>query len=143
MPTVLSCGQHCSALSTFFFKTQTLLATLRTQHLLLGESYVSSEAEHLSPSGGGVRNKHQYPTVLQSLKSFRWMLDCAWMVCLLSTFGTLFAVLRSTINTARQNKLAPFRQQTESKHQLKRESERMSNCLFCGFRSYQHAFSSG
>ena len=56
---------------------------------LMEESYVSSEAEHLSPSGGGVRNKHQCPTVLQSLKSFRWMLDCAWMVCLLSFFGTL------------------------------------------------------
>ena len=33
-----------------YFKTQTLLTTLRTQNLLFEESYVSSEAEHLSPS---------------------------------------------------------------------------------------------
>ena len=33
-----------------YFKTQTLLATLRTDNLLRGESFVCSEAEHLSPS---------------------------------------------------------------------------------------------
>ena len=69
-------------------KTQTLLATLRTQRLLLGESHENWEAEHLSPSVGCARNKRQYPTVLQNLKSFLWMLDCAWMDCLLSIFGT-------------------------------------------------------
>ena len=36
----------------FSSKTQTLPATLRTQNLPLVESYVSSEAEHLSPSVG-------------------------------------------------------------------------------------------
>ena len=51
-------------------KTQTLLATLRTRNQPREESYVSSEAEHLSPSVGFAINKSQYPTVLQSLKSF-------------------------------------------------------------------------
>ena len=36
------------------------------------------------------RNKHQHPTVLQNMKSFLWMLDCAWMEYLLSTFGIRF-----------------------------------------------------
>ena len=52
------------------------------------ESYVSLEAEHVFPLVGCARSKRQYPTVLQSLKSFLWMLDCAWMDCLLSIFGT-------------------------------------------------------
>ena len=87
------------------FKTQTLLATLRNRNQLRAESHVSLEAEHLSPSVGCARNKHQYPTVLQNLKSFRWMLDCEWMDYLLSTSGT-WLVLRSTNNTARQGRLA-------------------------------------
>ena len=37
---------------------------------------------------GCARNKRHYPTVQQNLKSFRWMLDCAWMDYLLSTSGT-------------------------------------------------------
>ena len=51
-------------------------------------SYVSLEVERSSPSAGCARNKRQYPIVLQSLKSFLWMLDCAWMDCLLSIFAT-------------------------------------------------------
>ena len=70
------------------FRTQTLRATLRTRNQPREESYVYSEAEHLSLSVGSARNKRQYPTVLQSLKSFLWMLDCAWMEYLLSIFGT-------------------------------------------------------
>ena len=60
----------------------------KDSHLPLWESYVSSEAEHLSPSFGCARSKRQHPTVLQNLESFLWMLDCAWMDFLLSTFGT-------------------------------------------------------
>ena len=54
----------------------------------LDESKSTSEAEQTSPSVGCARSKRQYPTVLQSLKSLLWMLDCAWMDYLLSTFGT-------------------------------------------------------
>ena len=114
----------------FFFKTQTLLATLRTQHLLLGESFVSSEAEHLSPSVGCVRNKRLYPTVLQSeivLSDAGLRMDGLPAPDL---WDIVIEVLRSTINIARQNKLTSCRQQTES-------------LLFCGFRSQQHTFSSG
>ena len=46
------------------------------------------EAEDLSPSVGCARNKRKYPIVLQNLKSFLLMLDCAWMDYVLSTFGT-------------------------------------------------------
>ena len=70
-------------------KTQILLATLRTQNQLRWEeSYVYSEVEHLSASVRCARSKRQYPTALQNPKSFRWMQDCAWMVYLLSSYGT-------------------------------------------------------
>ena len=39
------------------------------------------------PSVGCARNKRQYATVLQSLKSSRSMLDCEWVDYLLSTSG--------------------------------------------------------
>ena len=68
-------------------KTQTLLATLRIQNQHREESYVSLEAEHSSPVFGCVRHKRQYPTVLQNLKSSRWMLDFGWKDYLLSTSG--------------------------------------------------------
>ena len=61
----------------FYFKTQTLLATLEVSKSTSGQSYVSSEAEHLNVSIPQYR-----------VKSFRWLLDCEWMDYLLSTFGT-------------------------------------------------------
>ena len=79
--------QHC-IVDLDCSKTQTLLAALRIQNQPRGESYVLLEAEHLFPSVGCARNKRQYPTVRQNLKSFRWMLDCEWMDYLLSTSGT-------------------------------------------------------
>ena len=72
-----------------YFKTQTLLATLRTRNRAQVVSRVSLEAEHWSPSVGCARNTRQYPTVLQNLKSFRWKLDSAWMDYLLPIFWTL------------------------------------------------------
>ena len=48
-------------------------------------------------------NKRQYPTVLQSLKSFLWKLDYA---CTLDRWDIVIEVLRSTNNTARQGRLA-------------------------------------
>ena len=54
-----------------YSKTQTFPATLRTRNQPRDESDGSREAEHLSPSDGCARSKHQYPTVLQNLKSFR------------------------------------------------------------------------
>ena len=71
-----------------YFKTQILLATLMARNRLREESYVSSEVEHLSPSVGCARNKRDYLTVLQNLKLFLRILDCAWMDYLLSIFGT-------------------------------------------------------
>ena len=68
-------------------KTKILLATLRTRNQHRKESHLSSEAEHLSPSVGCARNKRQCLTMLQSLKSFLWMLGCEWMDYLLSIYG--------------------------------------------------------
>ena len=73
-----------------------------------GRPSVSSEAEHLSPSVGCARNKRQYPTVLQNLKSFRWMLDREWIDYLFSTSGTWqLRCCIQTNNTARPIRMAP------------------------------------
>ena len=72
-----------------YFKTQILLATLRTQNLPRVESYVFSEVEHLSPSVGCARNRNLSVSCSSAVSDFIfWMLDCAWMDHLLSTFGT-------------------------------------------------------
>ena len=55
------------------FKTQTLLAILRTQNQPQEESCVFLEVEHLFLSVGCARNKLLSRTVLQSLRLFLWM----------------------------------------------------------------------
>ena len=120
------------------FETQTLLATLRTQNQLRRESYVSLEAEQLSPSVGCARSKHQYPTALQNLKSFRCMLDCEWMDYLLSTFQTWklkCCVQQTTLqDRADHPKETCARKETipstkpRPKHQLKEANEMLINC---------------
>ena len=72
-----------SVVDWVYFKT----VTLRTFNQPRGESYVTSEVEHVSASVGCARNKRQYPTVLQNQKSFRWMLVCGWMRQLLLIYG--------------------------------------------------------
>ena len=69
-------------------KTQILLATSRTQNQLQVVSCVFLEVEHLFLSFGCARNKLQFRTVPQCLRSFVWMLDCVWMGYLLLIFGT-------------------------------------------------------
>ena len=83
-----------------YSKTQTLLATLRTQSQLRVGCYVSSEVEHLSLSVGCARNKRQYPTVLQILKLSCWMLDQDMDgLFALDLWVVVVEVLRSTNNT--------------------------------------------
>ena len=50
-----------SIVDWLYFTTLTLLETLRTKNLLLGEFYEDSEAQHFSPSVGCAISRHQYP----------------------------------------------------------------------------------
>ena len=70
-----------------YSKTQILLATLKTLNQLRVTLYVSSEVEHLFPEVGCARSKHQYLTVRQNRKLFRWMLVCVWADSLLLIHG--------------------------------------------------------
>ena len=80
-----------------------MLATLRIENQSREESYVSLEAEHSCPFVGCARTKRQYPTVLQNLKSFLWMLDCVDGLPALDLFwNVVIEVLRSTNNTKNQ-----------------------------------------
>ena len=76
-----------STVDWVYFKTRILLVTLRTQNQPRVTFNAFSEAEHLSLSVECVGSKRQFPTVLQNLRSFRWMLDCEWMDYLLSIYG--------------------------------------------------------
>ena len=73
-----------------YSRTQTLLATLRTQNQPQVVSSVFLEVVLLSQSVGCSRNKLRFRTVLQNLKSFHWMLDYVRMGYLLLIFGTLW-----------------------------------------------------
>ena len=131
------------------FETLTLLATLRTQNQLRRESYVSLEAEQLSPSVGCARNKHQYPTVLQNLKSFRCMLDCEWMDYLPSTFQTWklkCCVQQTTLqDRADQPKETCARQETipstnQDQSTNWKKQTRCWSIVICGLRTHQQTF---
>ena len=77
----------------------------------------------LSPSIECARSEGQYRTVLQSLRSFPWMLDCEWTDCLLSN-KKLKNVLNLPNETCAGQETIPSTK-TIPKHQLKRESERL------------------
>ena len=79
-------------------KTQILLAILRTQSQLQVVSCVFLEVEHLSQSVGCVRNRLQFHTVPQSLRSFLTMLTGLRMDGLLALdlWDLVIEVLRTT-----------------------------------------------
>ena len=88
LPSILSCEKHSSALSVRF--TPRLRFCWWPWGLQINVwmvYYVSLEVEHLCQSVGCARSKRQYPTILQNLKLFRWMLDCEWTDHLLSIYG--------------------------------------------------------
>ena len=90
------------------------------------------EVENLSPSVGRARSKLLSRTVPQSLKSFLWMLDHAWMGYLLSISGTcsLRCYVQPT-TLSNQTMIAsgkPAQDRTQKpKHQLKEESKKLIN----------------
>ena len=82
-----ACGKHGTTLRVCF-KTETLLALLRTRNEPRVWSCVFLEVEHVFPPVGCARHKLRSRTVLQSLRLFLWMPNCVWMGYLLLIFGT-------------------------------------------------------
>ena len=87
----------------------------------------------MTPSVRCARNKRLYPTVLQSLRSFLWMLDCAWMEYLLSTlWDVVIEVLHSTNNIVEPNHNGVdetrVRPNSKAKTQMTKERQRLINC---------------
>ena len=68
------------------------------------------------------KKQHQYPTVLQQLKSFRWVLDCAWMA-------------RSTNNTAQPNQNG-IRESCARPISNWQNKARGWSIVWCGLRSH-------
>ena len=67
-----STAQHCRL---GLLQDSDFAGTVKIQIQPRGESDENLEVTHLFPLVGCVRSKRQYPTVLQNLKLFRWMLD--------------------------------------------------------------------
>ena len=83
IPTMLSCGQHGSALSIGVISRLWLCGRSWRLEINFGWNLMYlSEAEHLPPSVGCARSKRQYPTVLQNPKSFLgcWIAH-GWTAC--------------------------------------------------------------
>ena len=60
---------------------------MKTQHQHQAEFCALLEIEHLCRSVGCARSRSQCLTAPRNQRSYRWMLVCAWMVYLRSTFG--------------------------------------------------------
>ena len=69
------------------FKTLILQETLKTQNQHQEEFSAFSQVTRLCQEVGCARNRLQFPTVLQKLKSFLSMQVCAWMEFPLSLSG--------------------------------------------------------
>ena len=73
-------------------------------------------------------------TVLQSPKSFLWMLDYAWMDLLLSIFGTLWLRCHVQLTTVSNPTILASEKLVQDRthkprHQLTKENKRLINCL--------------
>ena len=139
LPRILSWGQHCSALSTgFYSKTLTLLAILKTQNQLREMSLMYIRKPNICPHQLDVQEADiSIPQFYRIRKHSSWMLDCAWMDCLLLIlWDIVIEVLRSTNNTPRHDKLAQGnlvqdRQSQTSIEMRKRECEQLSMWVMC------------
>ena len=69
------------------FQDSDFAGDLEDSQSISGESYASSEVEHLFPQVGCAKSKHRCLTVQLNLKLFLWMLVCEWMVCLPWNYG--------------------------------------------------------
>ena len=101
------------------------------------ESYVLSEVEHSSPLVGCARNKRQYPTVLQNLKLFRWMLVQGWTGYMLSICGTCVHRRVPSRQPTRQQETA--RELTNPRPEQKGES-RCWSLVARGLRHHERKF---
>ena len=127
-PTIWSCGLHGSALQTGFVSRLGDLEDSKSTSggvlcIFGSRTFVALDVQE---------KKRQCPTVLQGLKSFLWMLGCAWMEYLRSTSGTSY--LRCYVQRTTLRDKVDWPKETipltkpRPKHQPKRESERSSNC---------------
>ena len=121
-----------------YFRTRTLLATLRTRTQPRRRGLMYLRKPNICHHQLDVQETNvHFTTGLQSLKSFLWMLDCAWMDCLLFIFGDMAIGPRRLVRDRR-----PFHQKKKNKtntptEKRKREIEEFVNC---GLRTHQHTF---
>ena len=88
LQTILSCGKHCTNNAGWeCFRTLILPEILKTRKQQQEEFCAFSRVTRLFPKIGCARNKLQFHTVLQKLKSFLSMQVYAWMEFQLLIFG--------------------------------------------------------
>ena len=98
-------AQHCLSC---LFQDSDFVGEFEDSKSSSGGSCVYSEVEHMSFSVGCAKSKHQYPTVLQNLKSFR--LDAGQRMDglpALDLWDVVIEVLRSITNTKKSTTPVP------------------------------------
>ena len=139
LPTVLPCGEHSSALSIGFIPRLSFCWRPWGPKINLGRgSCVFLEAEHLSPLAGCARSKLQCHTVLQNLKSFRWMLDCEWWITCSRFMGCGDRSVAFNKQHFTCRKLFARHNQTQTKRKRK---PRCWSIVWCGLRSHKYTSS--
>ena len=140
MPTVLSCGQHCSALSTgFYFQDSDFAGDLQNSTSASGRVLCIFGSRTLVPISWMC--KKQTSVSHSSTESEIISLDAGLRMDGLPAFELLgHCVCSVTFHNqhCKRKQTSPRRlvrdwstipsTKTESKHQLKQESERLSNC---------------
>ena len=110
LPTMLSCGQHGSALSTGWFVPRLRLCWRpRGLKVNFRKSLMYLLKPHICPHQLDVQETNvSIPQFHKIWKSSRWILYCEWMDFVLSTlWDAVIEVLRLTNNTERTIRLAP------------------------------------
>ena len=87
IPAILLCGKHSTKMQTWIVSRLLLQETLKTQNQHQEGSCVFPEVTRLCQWVGCARNRLQFHTVLQKLKSFLSMQFYAWTVFPLSLSG--------------------------------------------------------
>ena len=144
---VLWAMQHCRL---GFFQDSDFAGDLEDSKSTSGGVLCFLEVEHFCLSVGCTRSKQQYPTVLQSLKSFRWMLDCKWISTrsrLLGrgNWGVTFDKQHWKTSQTSSRELVrdkkPFEQQNQDQTPTNwKEQLRCWSSVKCGLRTLKHTF---
>ena len=150
LPTILSCGQHSSALSTGFIPRLRHCSRLWWFEINLGRFLVYLWKQNICHHKLDVQESNvSIPEFPQNLKLFRWMLDCEWMTTCSrplgrGNWGVAFNKQHWKSNWTSSRKplwdRRPLEQQNQDQNTNWKEQQRCWSIVKCGLRTFKHSF---